>query len=133
MLDIELLLLLMTVGCLTGALSALIRTPPELIAIPSLVFFLPLLGLSIDDTLVPIVATCIVAFIPVCLYRWVSAMQKQTVDMDQLTKSASGVAMGAVIGAQLLSFSPVWLFYVGFTGMSLFASIDLLRAFFTKI
>ncbi|TYL47848.1 sulfite exporter TauE/SafE family protein [Marinomonas sp. IMCC 4694] len=126
MLNIDILLLLLLVGAATGSTIALIRVSPTFIAIPALYLFFPVFGYSFEDHVLPIVATCITAFIPIQLYIWINAMKANAVDSTSLIHFAPGIAMGGVIGAQLLSIISVLVFKVAFSVVVLFALFALL-------
>ncbi len=115
---IEMILVLILVGAATGSLTALINVAPTFIAIPALYFFLPIVGFSFDEVMVPLVASCVAAFIPVHLYAWIQSMKQGQVDSQQLINFAPSMAMGGVIGAQLLSLSSAVLFKICFTLMA---------------
>lgn len=121
---IELIFLLIFIGAATGATFASVHVSPALIAIPTIGFFLPVFGLSFSEYVLPIVATCITAFIPTHLYSWIQAMRRQDVDSQCLIYFAPGVAMGAVIGAQLLSITNLLTFKVAFSLIALMAVIN---------
>lgn len=123
---IEMIILLLFIGAATGSVASVIRIAPTLIAIPALYFFMPVFGLSFQALMLPVVATCITAFIPAHLYAWVIAMKKGAVDSQQLINFAPGIAMGGVIGAQLLSLSSRLTFKVAFLLISLMAIINII-------
>ncbi|MCW4631827.1 MULTISPECIES: sulfite exporter TauE/SafE family protein [Marinomonas] len=124
MFTIELIFLLIFIGAATGATFASIHVSPALIAVPTIGFFLPVFGLSFSQYMLPIVATCITAFIPTHLYSWVQAMKRQDVDSQSLIYLAPGMAMGAVIGAQLLSIINLLTFKITFSLIALIAVIN---------
>ena len=119
--SIEFFLLLFFIGAATGSVASVIKIAPALIAIPALYFFLPVFDLSFQILMLPVIATCIAAFVPTHLYAWILSMKLAKVDSQQLIHFAPGVAMGGVIGAQLLSFSGVLIFKVFFLVLSLVA------------
>lgn len=118
---IELILLLLFIGSATGATFSVIHLSPALIAIPAVYFFLPVFDLSFQNLMLPIMATCITAFMPTHLYAWIQAMRRNKVDSQNLINFAPGIAMGGVIGAQLLSLVSVLVFKIAFTVMALIA------------
>ena len=119
--SVEMFFLLLFIGSATGSVASVIKIAPALIAIPALYFFLPVFDLSFQMLMLPVIATCITAFIPTHLYAWILSMKTSKVDSQQLINFAPGVAMGGVIGAQLLSFSGVSIFQVTFSVLSLIA------------
>ncbi|NLQ16385.1 sulfite exporter TauE/SafE family protein [Marinomonas sp. M1K-6] len=119
-------MLLIFMGAATGAISSMIYVAPALIAIPALYFFLPVFDLSFQALMLPAVATCIVAFIPAHLYTWVKAMQQGEVDSQSLINFAPGIAMGGVIGAQLLSLINMVVFNLAFSFIAAVAVIHIL-------
>jgi uncharacterized protein len=124
MLTIELILLLIVIGAATGATSSTIHVSPTLIAIPTICFFLPVFGLSLSLYVLPIVATCIAAFMPTHLYSWIQAMRRQDVDSLCLIRYAPGIAMGGVIGAQLLSITNLLIFNIAFSVVAFLAVVN---------
>ncbi|ETX11652.1 hypothetical protein MUS1_09295 [Marinomonas ushuaiensis DSM 15871] len=116
---IELILLLLFIGAGTGSVSAIIKTSPVLVAIPALYFFLPVYDLSLDSVILPVIATCLTAFIPTYLYTWIKSMKGGLVDFQRLINFTPGVVMGAVIGAQILSLINPNVFKVAFTIISI--------------
>lgn len=100
---IEMILLLLFIGATTGSITGLISIAPTLIAIPALYLFLPIFGYSLSEFMLPVVATCITAFIPTHLFAWINSMKQGGVDSQHLIRFSPGIAMGGVIGAQLLS------------------------------
>lgn len=129
--SIEMFLLLIFIGAATGSVSSIIKIAPALIAIPALYFFLPVFDLSFQSLLLPTIATCITAFIPAHLYAWIGAMKRGKVDSQQLINFAPGVAMGGVIGAQLLSLSNSLVFCIAFSFVSLIAVLNIV--FYSKL
>jgi uncharacterized membrane protein YfcA len=125
--QIEWFFLLALIGVTTGAVSALINIAPSLIALPVFYFFLPLFNLSFDDHMLPLVATCLVAFIPTHLHAWIQSMKNREVDFQHLINYAPGLAMGGIIGAQLLSLVSFSVFNVFF---SLLALVTILQIIF---
>lgn len=125
---LEWCLLLVLIGSGAGAVSSLIRCAPALIALPSFYFFLPLFDVSFDEVMLPVIATCLVAFIPAHLHAWIRAMQKGQVDFQHMINFAPGFAMGGIIGAQLLSLINFVTFNVFFL---LIAIIAILLMIFT--
>ena len=123
--SVELMLVLLFVGAGCGAVSALIAVSPMLIAFPALYFFLPVFGVSLEDALLPIIATCLVAFIPVHMSVWIKAMKQGKVDFQQLVYFSPGIAMGGVIGAQLLSIINVITFQVMFSAVAVWTMVHL--------
>jgi len=121
---IELMLILVLVGAVAGAISSLTDISPTFVAIPVFYFFLPVFDLSFERFMLPIIATCIVAFIPVHLYSWIKSMKRQEVDFQQLVYFAPGIALGGVIGAQLLSLVNINIFKVAFSGVALLAIMN---------
>jgi len=126
----EIFLLWVLIGAATGSVTALIKTSPTLIAIPCLYFFFPVFDLSFEGLMLPIVATCIIAFIPANLYAWLSSMRSGAVDHQTLMKYAPGIAMGGVIGAQLLSLIDITTFKFLFSCMAVIAILS--SVFFIK-
>jgi uncharacterized membrane protein YfcA len=122
---IEMFILLLFIGAATGSVASVIKIAPALIAIPALYFFLPVFDLSFHSLMLPSIATCITAFIPANLYAWISSMKKGEVDSQQLINFAPGIAMGGVIGAQLLSLSSLLVFEVAFSLIALIAVINI--------
>lgn len=125
--SIEMFFLLFFIGAATGSIASVIKIAPALIAIPALYFFLPVFNLSFERLMLPAIATCITAFIPAHLYAWIISMKKGEVDSQQLINFAPGIAMGGVIGAQILSLSSVFVFNIAF---SLIALIAVTNVFF---
>tara|TARA_R110001632_G_scaffold42342_1_gene107036 strand:- start:50661 stop:51461 length:801 start_codon:yes stop_codon:yes gene_type:complete len=129
---IELILLFILIGAATGAISSIIKIAPTLIAIPTLYFFLPVFSLSLQDLMLPAIATCITAFIPTHLYAWIKSMKHGEVDSQHLINFAPGIAMGGVIGAQLLSLASFLVFKIGFTLIALIAILNIILRSRTK-
>lgn len=125
---IDIILLLLFIGAATGSTSSLISIAPAVIAIPSMFFFFPVLGLSFDEWLLPIMATVLTAFLPIHCWLWFRFMRQGSVDIQRLTQFASGVAMGGVIGAQLLSLISLSVFKVIFSLVAFFTLINLVRS-----
>ncbi|MBR7888447.1 sulfite exporter TauE/SafE family protein [Marinomonas sp. A79] len=125
--SIDLILLLLLIGAATGSTTSLLSISPAVIAIPGMFFFFPVLGLSFDEWLLPVMAMSLTAFLPVHCFVWFRAMRKGDVDIQRLTQFASGVAMGGVIGAQLLSFMDVSVFKAIFSLVALLTLINLVR------
>ncbi|NLV00550.1 hypothetical protein B6N13_21015 [Marinomonas sp. UCMA 3892] len=119
--SIEMFFLLLFIGAATGSITSIIKIAPALIAIPALYFFLPVFNLSFEHLMLPAIATCITAFIPAHLYAWIISMKKGEVDSQQLLNFAPGIAMGGVIGAQLLSLSSLFVFKIAFSLIALIA------------
>ena len=111
----EMMLLLFFIGITTGSITALISIAPTLIAIPALFFFLPIFGYSLNELMLPAIATCITAFIPMHLYAWINAMKKGDVDSQHLIRFSPGITMGGVIGAQSLSLISFDVFKICFS------------------
>jgi len=128
---IELILLLLFIGAGTGSVSAIIKIAPALIAIPTLYFFLPVFNVSFDDFVLPVIATCLTAFISTHLYTWIKSMKNGAVDFQRLINFTPGVVMGAVVGAQLLSLISPAFFKVAFSIISIVGILSF--AFSTKI
>lgn len=122
---IEMFFLLLFIGAATGAATSVIKIAPSLIAIPALYFFLPVFNLSFQDLMLPAIATCIAAFIPTHLYAWITSMKKAEVDSQHLINFAPGIAMGGVIGAQLLSLSSLLVFKLAFSLISLITVLNI--------
>ncbi|ETI58044.1 sulfite exporter TauE/SafE family protein [Marinomonas profundimaris] len=122
----ELALLFAFIGAATGSITSIIRIAPTLVAIPTLYFFLPVFNLSLEKSVLPIVATCICAFVPVHLFAWIQAMKVGQVDSNNLIHFAPGIAMGGVIGAQTLSLTNFLTFKVAFSVMAILAIINIL-------
>ena len=129
---IELILLFILIGAATGAISSLINIAPTLVAVPALYFFLPVFNLSFQDLMLPAMATCITAFIPTHLYAWIKSMKRGEVDSQHLINFAPGVAMGGVIGAQLLSLIGFFVFKITFTLIALIAVLNIIMRFRTE-
>jgi uncharacterized membrane protein YfcA len=129
---IELILLFILIGAATGTISSIIKIAPTLIAIPALYFFLPVFGLSLQEVMLPAIATCITAFIPTYLYAWIKSMKHGEVDTQHLINFAPGIAMGGVIGAQLLSLVSFLVFKIGFTLIALIAILNIILRSRTK-
>ena len=125
--SIEMFFLLFFIGAATGSIASVIKIAPALIAIPALYFFLPVFNLSFERLMLPAIATCITSFIPANLYAWIISMKKGEVDSQQQINFAPGIAMGGVIGAQILSLSSVFVFKIAF---SLIALIAVTNVFF---
>ncbi|MEO9274256.1 sulfite exporter TauE/SafE family protein [Marinomonas sp. 5E14-1] len=125
---LEWCLLLVLIGSGAGAVSSLIRCAPALIALPSFYFFLPLFDVSFAEVMLPVIATCLVAFIPAHLHAWIRSMQKGLVDFQHMINYAPGFAMGGIIGAQLLSLINFATFNIFFL---LIAIIAILLMIFT--
>jgi uncharacterized membrane protein YfcA len=123
--SIEIFLLLLFIGAATGSMSAVIKIAPTLIAIPTLYFFSAAFNLPFQGLMLPAIATCIAAFIPAHLYAWITSMKRAEVDTQYLINFAPGVAMGGVIGAQLLSLSSLLVFKVAFSLISLIAVLNI--------
>ncbi|MDB4837070.1 sulfite exporter TauE/SafE family protein [Marinomonas sp.] len=111
---IELIFLLILIGAGTGAVSSVVAFPPSFIAISAAYFFLPF-----DNVFLPVIATCLMAFLPVHLYAWVKLMKRHKVDFPLLIQFSPGIALGAIIGAQVLSFMEPVVFKVCFTALAL--------------
>lgn len=126
MLSIEMILFLLFIGSATGSITALIRVSPTFIGVPAAYLFFPVFDYSFEDHVLPIVATSITAFIPVQLYIWINAMKANAVDPTSLIYFAPGIAMGGVIGAQLLSIVSVLVFKAAFSMMVVVALFSLL-------
>lgn len=122
----ELALLFAFIGAATGSITSIIRVAPTLIALPTLYFFLPVFDLSFEESVLPIVATCICAFIPIHLYTWIQSMKVGQVDSKNLILFAPGIAMGGVIGAQALSLTNFLTFKVAFSVIAILAIINIL-------
>jgi uncharacterized protein len=123
---VELILLLLFIGAATGSISAVINIAPALIAIPTLYFFLPVFDLSFQNLMLPTIATCIAAFVPAHLYAWIQSMQRGEVDSQNLIRFAPGIAMGGVIGAQVLSLIGLWGFKIAFSFIAAIAIANIL-------
>lgn len=123
---IELILLLVLIGAGTGSISALIAVAPTLIAVPTLYFFLPVFGVSFDDVILPVIATCLTAFMPTHLYAWIKSMKLNVVDFQCLINFTPGIVMGAVVGAQLLSLITPLIFKIAFSTISIFAILNVI-------
>lgn len=121
---IELILLLLLIGAGTGSVSAIIKITPALIAIPTLYFFLPIFGASLDDVILPVIATTITAFIPTHLYTWIKSMKAGSVDFQRLIDFTPGIVMGAIIGAQLLSLISPFAFKLAFSIIAIIAFLN---------
>ncbi len=121
----ELIFLLILVGAGTGTISTLIKISPALIAIPAFFFFLPLFNLPLNDVVLPVVSTCLIAFIPAHLYLWIQSMKRGEVDFQRLVNFAPGVVMGGIIGAQLLSLISFSLFKVTFSLIALVSILNI--------
>ena len=131
---IEMILLLLFIGATSGSLAALISIAPTLIAIPALYFFLPIFGYSLNEFILPAVATCIAAFIPTHLFAWINAMKQGDVDSDNLIRFSPGIALGGVIGAQLLSIISFDVFRICFSMLVVITIIGMtFRSSLTKI
>lgn len=122
---IELILLLVLIGAGTGSVSAIIKVAPALIAIPTLYFFLPVFDVSLDSLVLPVIATCLTAFIPTYLYVWIKSMKAGAVDFQRLINFTPGIVMGAVVGAQLLSLISPSVFKVAFSIVSIIAILNI--------
>ncbi|KZN13181.1 TSUP family transporter [Marinomonas sp. TW1] len=104
---IEFAVFLILIGLACGLVSTQIRVSPALTCLTSLYFFLPAIGLSIENVVSIVIATTIVACLPTHLYQWLKAMRVGQVEYVLLFKYAPGFAMGGVIGAQLVSFAGI--------------------------
>lgn len=118
---LELIILFAAIGSVTGPMASMIFISPALLAIPILYFFLSFFGLSFESWFLAAVATSMVGFLPTHLYAWIMGMKNSTVHTQVLIGHTTGMAMGAVIGAQLLSLMSAWLFKLFFTLMALLA------------
>ncbi|WP_421852000.1 TSUP family transporter [Marinomonas sp.] len=123
--SIEMFFLLLFIGAATGSVASVTKIAPALIAIPALYFFLPVFNLSFQSLMLPVIATCIIAFIPAHLHAWITSMKKGEVDSQQLINFAPGVAMGGVIGAQLLSLSSLLIFKMAFSLIALISVVNI--------
>ena len=123
--SVEMFFLLLFIGAATGSVASVIKIAPAFIAIPALYFFLPVFDLSFQVLMLPAIATCITAFIPAHLYAWITSMKKGQIDSQQLINFAPGIAMGGVIGAQLLSLSSLLIFKVAFSLIALISVVNI--------
>ncbi|MBJ7538211.1 sulfite exporter TauE/SafE family protein [Marinomonas transparens] len=124
MMQAEWFLLLMLLGAGSGAVNGVIGFCSMLIVVPVLYFFAPFFEFDFSNMLLPIVATCIAAFTPTYLYQWVRAMKEGKVAFQKLIDFAPGVAMGGIIGAQLMSLINWPVFFVCFSIVSLMACFN---------
>ena len=125
----ELILFLIVIGAGTGSISSLIKCSPTLIAIPAFFFFLPVFNIPFDNVMLPIVSTCLIAFLPTHLYSWIQLMKRGKVDFSRLINFAPGIVMGAIIGAQLLSLINFIVFKVMFSLIAVFSILNILLTF----
>jgi uncharacterized membrane protein YfcA len=124
----ELIFLLILVGAGTGTISTIMKVSPALIAIPAFYFFLPVFNLSFSDVVLPVVSTCLIAFLPAHLYSWIQSMKNGEVDFERLISFAPGIVMGGIIGAQLLSLMSFSLFKVTFSLIALISILNIILA-----
>ncbi|MGO2356057.1 MAG: sulfite exporter TauE/SafE family protein [Marinomonas foliarum] len=123
---IEMIILLLFIGATTGSITALISIAPTLIAIPALYLFLPIFGYSLNEFMLTAVATCITAFIPTHLFAWIHSMKQGAVDSQHLIRFSPGIAMGGVIGAQLLSLISFDVFKICFSTLVVITIIGMM-------
>ncbi|MEO9656350.1 TSUP family transporter [Marinomonas sp.] len=102
----EYYILLLIVGAASGTLAALINTCSTLLIIPSVFFFMSLLGFKSEEMLLPLIASTLVALLPSHLYQWLQNIHQDTQAYKIIFAYAPGLAMGGVIGAQTFSFMP---------------------------
>lgn len=114
---IEFTVFLILIGLACGLVSTQIRVSPALTCLTALYFFLPVIGMPVDQYISIVIATILVACLPIHLYHWLTAMKAGRVEYSLLLKYAPGLAMGGVIGAQLVSLSnvEVLLAFISFT------------------
>ena len=125
--EVEWFFLLFLIGAAAGAIGALIRISSVLVALPAFYFFLPLFDVSFEELMLPVIATCLIAFLPTHLYVWIRSMKNGSVDFQHLINYAPGLAMGGIIGAQLLSLISFSIFNLFF---SIIAIVAILQTIF---
>lgn len=112
---VEFAVFLLLIGLACGLVSAQIKVSPALTCLTSLYFFLPVIGIPVENVISVVIATIIVACLPTHLYYWLKAMKAGEVEYALLLKYAPGFAMGGVIGAQLVSFVSIQVILVFLT------------------
>ncbi|MCV2402775.1 sulfite exporter TauE/SafE family protein [Marinomonas sp. C2222] len=112
---IELTLFLMLIGIVAGVLSKAVNFSPAFIAISAAYFFLPIFNTSLEHALLSVVATSIFSFLPMHIYTWLESMRSKSIDFPMLVQFSPGIALGAIIGAQVLSFMNPIVFKVCFS------------------
>lgn len=122
----ELLILLAITSLVSGLLTAAIHNCASLLLLPVVSFFLPSLGYSSQQILPILIATCLVAQLPSYLYLWLQSAGSGANQQDTLFAYAPGLAMGGVIGAQLLPLLSFTLIQSGLFIMLVITSLQLL-------
>ena len=121
----EYYILLLIVGATSGILAALINTCSSLLIIPSVYFFMSLLGLQPEEMLLPLIASTLVALLPSHLYQWLQNIRQDTQAYKVIFAYAPGLAMGGVIGAQVFSLVPYAVVILGLVLMLIISSFNL--------
>ncbi|BFM48274.1 hypothetical protein [Marinomonas sp. THO17] len=99
---IKLSVLFFFIGVMAGVINRYTPISRSILSLTCGYFFLPVLGINLASFYPYLLASVLVACLPVCLYVWLKKLRH--VEPQKLVfKYAPGISMGAVVGAQLVS------------------------------
>lgn len=105
-----------------GVFSKLNQVSLSLVLVPGLLGFTGLVALEPNDVLLILIATSLCASLPFSVLYFIDAAKESAVEISDLTRTATKIALLCVLGAQILTIVPaIYVFYFYWGGVLVYA------------